>query len=329
MANSNSNSKRDYYEVLGLDRGASLDEIKKAYRKLARKFHPDLNPGDSAAEEKFKEVSEANEILTDPEKKKTYDQFGHAAFEGGMGGPGGGYSGFGNRTWTRHGGTGGGFEGFDFSNFSDGGSFNSFSDIFSDLFSGGGQRRTYSRRPRKGEDIYYTMNIDFLAAVKGTTATISIRTGKGNEHLNVTIPSGVNNGSKVRLKGKGHPGVSNGPNGDLFIITEINPHSFFRREGDDIYVDVPLTITEASLGTQVKIPTVDGSSKLTIPQGTQGGQKLRLKGKGVPHLKGSGRGDMFTVIKIVVPKKISDDAKQLLMDFAGENPYDPRAGLGW
>ncbi len=321
-------SKRDYYEVLGLNRGASTDEIKKAYRKLARKYHPDLNPGDSNAEEKFKEVSEAHEILTDAEKRKIYDQFGHAGINGGMGGgPGAGQGGFGK--WTRYGGTGDDFRGFDFNTFTDGSGFGSFSDIFSELFGGGERRRTYTRRPRKGEDIHYTMNIDFIHSVKGTTAAISINTGKGNEHLNVTIPPGVNSGSKVRLKGKGHPGVNEGPPGDLFIITKINPHPYFGREGDDIYVDVPVTITEAALGAQVTIPTVDGPTRLTIPQGTQGGQKLRLKGKGAPHLKGSGRGDMYAVIKIVIPKAMSDGGKRLLKDFAGENPYDPRAGLGW
>jgi DnaJ-class molecular chaperone len=133
----------------------------------------------------------------------------------------------------------------------------------------------------------------------------------------------------VRLKGKGHPGISDGPPGDLFIITKINPHPYFRREGDDIYVDVPVTITEAALGAQVTIPTVDGPTRLTIPQGTQGGQKLRLKGKGAPHVKSSGRGNMFAVIKIVIPKAMSDDGRRLLKDFEGENPYDPRAGLGW
>ncbi|MEJ2068312.1 MAG: DnaJ C-terminal domain-containing protein, partial [Deltaproteobacteria bacterium] len=288
-------AKRDYYEVLGLDRSASTEEIKKAYRKLARKYHPDLNPGDPNAEEKFKEVSEAHEFLTDPEKKKMYDQFGHAAFDGGMGGAGAGGGGFGN--WRRYSGTGGDFDGFDFNIFTDGsgGGFGSFSDIFSELFGGGGGRRSYARRPRRGEDVHYTMEIDFTAAIKGTTAAISIKTEKGNEHLNVTIPPGVNNGSKVRLKGKGHPGTNGGPPGDLFIITKVKPHPYFRREGDDILVDVPITITEAALGAQVTIPTVDGPTRLTIPQGIQGGQKLRLKGKGVPHLKGSGRGDMYAV----------------------------------
>lgn len=320
-------AKRDYYEVLGLDRSASTEEIKKAYRKLARKYHPDLNPGDATAEEKFKEVSEAHEFLTNAEKRKMYDQFGHAGFDRGMGGAGPGHGGFGN--WTRYSRTGGDFDGFDFNTFTDGNGFGSFSDIFSELFGGGGQRRSYARRPRKGEDVHYTMEIDFTAAIKGTTATISIKTERGNEHLNVTIPPGVNNGSKVRLKGKGHPGINSGPQGDLFIITKIKPHPYFKREGDDIHVDVPITITEAALGARVTIPTVDGPTRLTIPQGIQGGQKLRLKSKGAPHLKGPGRGDMYAVIKIVVPKVMSDGGKQLLKDFAGENPYDPRAGLGW
>ena len=312
-------AKRDYYEVLGLSRGASEEEIKRAYRKLARKYHPDMNPGDPTAEEKFKEISEAHEVLTDPEKKRTYDQFGHADFGRGAG-PGAG-------TWTWRGGEGG-FEGFNFDFSGAGGGFDSFSDIFSELF-GGGRRRSYTRRPTRGEDIQYSMQIDFMDAVRGTSATVSLNTGKGTEHLTVTIPRGVKDGSKVRLKGKGSQGTNGGPNGDLFIITKIRPHPFFKREDDDIYVDVPVTITEAALGAQVTIPTIDGPTKLTIPSGTQGGQKLRLKGKGAPHLKGTGRGDMYAVIKIVVPKGISKESKQILEDFQGKNPYNPRAELGW
>jgi curved DNA-binding protein len=319
-------AKRDYYEVLGLARSASVDEIKKAYRKLARKYHPDMNPGDSGAEEKFKEISEAYEVLTDPEKRKMYDQFGNDAFSQG-GGPGG-QGGPGARTWTWKGGEGG-FEGFDFFGGSGGaasGDFGSFSDVFSELF---GARRSYPQRPRKGEDISYSMDIDFVESVNGVTKTITLRTDKGDERLAVTIPAGVNTGSKVRLKGKGGAGASGGPPGDLYIITKIKPHPYFARKDDDIYVDVPVTITEAVLGAQVTIPTVDGPTRLTIPESTQGGQKLRLRGKGVPHLKGAGRGDMYAVIKIAVPKKITDSGKKLLRDFDGQNPFDPRAELGW
>jgi curved DNA-binding protein len=309
-------AKKDYYEALGLSRGASTDEIKKAYRKLARKYHPDMNPGDPSAEEKFKQISEAYEVLTDPEKKKMYDQFGDAAFSPG-GGPGA-------RTWTWRSGEGAN-EGFDF--FGGGADqYGSFSDIFSELF---GARRSTSRRPRSGEDLSYTMDIDFMEAVKGTSKTVSLRTETGTEQLAVSIPAGVNDGSRVRLRGKGGPGIAGGPPGDLYIITRVRPHPFFSRVQDDIYVDVPVTITEAALGAQVTIPTVDGPTRLTIPEGTQGGQRLRLRGKGAPHLKGSGRGDMYAVIKIVVPKKMSDTSKKLLRDFDGQNPFNPRAELGW
>ena len=313
-------AKKDYYEALGLPRGASLDDIKKAYRKLARKYHPDMNPGDPSAEDKFKEISEAYEILSDPEKKKMYDQFGDAAFSPG-GGPGG------QRTWTWRGGGGeGSFEGFDFFGGGATDQYGSFSDIFSELF---GARRSTARRPRAGEDLSYTMEIDFMEAVQGATKTIALRTDKGTEHLTVTIPAGVNEGSRVRLKAKGGPGIAGGPPGDLYIITKIRPHRYFTRTNDDIYVEVPVTITEAALGAQVTIPTVDGPTRLTIPEGTQGGQRLRLRGKGAPHLKGTGRGDMYAVIKISVPKKISDSSKKLLRDFDGQNPFNPRAELGW
>ncbi len=310
-------AKRDYYEVLGLSRGASVEEIKKAYRKLARKYHPDMNPGDPTTEEKFKEVSEAYEVLTDPEKKRTYDQFGDQAFS-----PGGGQ---GPRAWTWKSGDGG-FEGFDFSG--GGQDFGSFSDIFSELF-GTGSRRAYAQRPRKGEDLSYSMELDFMEAVKGTTKSISLRTDTGTEHLTVTIPAGVKEGSKVRLRGKGGPGSAGGPPGDLYIITKIRPHPYFTRKDDDIYVDVPITIAEAALGAQVTIPTVDGPTRLTIPETTQGERKLRLRGKGAPHLKGGGRGDMYAVIKIAIPEKISESSKKLLRDFEGQNPFNPRAELGW
>jgi len=310
-------AKKDYYEALGLSRGASIDEIKKAYRKLARKYHPDMNPGDPSAEDKFKEVSEAYEVLTDPEKRKMYDQFGDAAFSPG--------SGPGTRTWTWQSG-GGPAEGFDFFGGGATDQYGSFSDVFSELF---GARRSSVRRPRAGEDFSYTIQIEFMEAVNGGAKTVTLRTQTGTQQLTVTIPAGVNEGSRVRLKGKGGPGSAGGPAGDLYIITRLKPHPYFTRNQDDIYVEVPVTITEATLGAQVNVPTVDGPTRLTIPEGTQSGQKLRLRAKGVPHLKGAGRGDMYAVIKIAVPKKISDSSKKLLREYDGQTPFNPRAELGW
>lgn len=210
-------AKRDYYEVLGLGRSAPLSEIKKAYRQLARKYHPDMNPGDPGAEEKFKEISEAYEALSDPQKRKMYDQFGHAGFGEG-GGPAGGA-----RTWRA--GTGArGFEEFDF-DFFEMNNAGSFSDIFQELFGAG--RRASPRRPARGEDLHFTIDIDFLDAIRGASKTISVTTQRGVERLTVTIPKGVDEGSKVRLKGKGNPGINNGPPGDLYIVTRIGPHHFF------------------------------------------------------------------------------------------------------
>lgn len=365
----------DYYEVLGVPRGASEKEIKKAYRRLARKYHPDLNPGDRSAEEKFKQIQEAYEVLSDPKKREMYDRYG---FADARGEPGGGFD----------------FSGFDFS--TSGGS--SFSDIFSDLFGRGigfdffGERARASQAQR-GSDLEHYITIPFVDAIKGTEVRINItradscpdcggsgslggrespcpeckgtgrversrgfmrfsRTcpgcggsgrqrgrncprcgGQGSikkvEPITVRIPAGVNNGSRVRVPGKGNAGSGGAAAGDLYLVINVEPHPFFSRQGDDIYCVVPISVAEAGLGGEIEVPTIDGRAKLRIPPGTQSGQKFRLRGKGAPSLKGMGRGDQIVEVKVVMPRAIDERTRELLRELARLHPENPRAGLGF
>ncbi len=301
-------AKKDYYEVLGVSRNASPEEIKKAYRKLARKYHPDVNVNSKEAEARFKEISEANDTLSDPDKKKKYDLFGHQAAHSDFD-PTRAYSNYGP-----------GFEGFD-NIFRGGGA--GFQDIFSDLF--GAAHRGRTAGPRAGHDVQYSMEISFEDAVRGLTTQLSLN----HEKISVKFPPGVDTGSKIRIAGKGEPGVSGGPRGDLYIVTKVRPHPYLERKGDHIYLDVPVSFIEAILGAKIRVPTIEGMIQLTIPPGTQSGQKLRIAGKGVPHLRGGGRGDQFVVIKITVPKKIDEKSEQLIRDFERLNPEDPRSRLRW
>jgi len=363
--------KRDYYEVLGVNKSASADEIKKAYRKLARKHHPDVNPGDKKAEDRFKEVSEAYAVLSDEKKKAEYDQFGHAGQQG---------------------------AGFDFSNFDFGGfrtgGFDiggfTYEDLFGDLFGGGRSRR---RSPSRGEDLSYRLQISFEDAYKGAEIPIMFThtavcdqcggdgaqpgsgkttcprchgsgqeqvaqgafqfahacpqcggtgsiiskpctkcSGQGGvekqEKLTVRIPAGVDTGSKVRVAGKGNAGTMGGPPGDLFITVQVGSNGLFKRDAANISFDLPLTYGEAAMGAKVRIPLPGGASTtLTIPPGTQGGQKLRLKDKGFPKLKGKGRGDLYAVIKIKVPKAPKGKAGDLIKELDEVLDMDPRKGL--
>ncbi|MEW6365962.1 MAG: molecular chaperone DnaJ [Acidobacteriota bacterium] len=367
---------KDYYKILGVGRDASTAEIKKAYKKLARKFHPDLNPGDKAAEGRFKEVSEAHDVLTDPQKREKYDRFGTISDFGGAG-PG--------TTHTY------GFEGFDWSDSSQFGS-TSFKDIFSDLFRGafGGQQDEEQQAPA-GDDIQYTMNLGFEDAMRGLTTRIQVarlqhcprcrgagrdtgaeRTcpscngtgrvmmqkghmrfasactrcqGKGKERgspcsechgdgrqevteaLRVRIPPGVETGSKVRIAGKGNAGRGGGPTGDLYIITNVSSHPFFTREGDNIYCTIPVTVTEAALGTKIDVPTLDGTAVMKIPPGTQSGQKFRLREKGAQSLRTNLRGDQFVEVRIVMPQIKDERSKEILRELARLNPWNPREHL--
>lgn len=300
-------AKKDYYEILGVSRSATEDDIKKAYRELAKKYHPDLHPGNKAMEARFKEINEAYEILKDPKKRGEYDRFGAAAFEPGFQGA---------RTYTYPGGA---------VNLEDlGVDFGGLEDMFGDIFGRRGRPRG-ARGPISGEDVEYGLEIGFEQAIKGAEVRLTVN----NEKITVKLPAGVKDGSRVRVPGKGKIGFAGGRRGDLYIVTNVKPHPYFRREDDDIYLEVPITITEAALGTKVHIPTIEGKTMLTIPPGTQSGQKLRLKGKGVSHIKDKDRGDQYVIIKIIAPKNIDQKSRNLLEEFQRLNPYDPRKDLGW
>jgi molecular chaperone DnaJ len=402
---------KDYYSTLGVKKTATADEIRKAFRKAARKYHPDVNPGDKKAEEKFKEISEANDVLSDEKKRKIYDQVGfysdnidpaaaEAAARGGYGG-GGTHRGYSTQTGGRAGQeVPFDFGGFDFSDFqggraeehSGGGFTGSFKDIFSGMFNGGKQA---ARGPQPGTDLEYQVSVDFWTAVRGGIARLEIQrqevcptckgkattggsvecpechgsgqvtqmggrmkfniqcprcggTGKvqndcptcdgqgmviKREPLEFRIKPGTRDGQRIRLAGKGNAGTNGGAAGDLFLIIKAGVHPVFTRSGDDIYVTVPVTMTEAALGAKIDVPTIDtheggARTQLRIPPGTQTGQKLRLREKGVPSAAQEGkRGDQIVEVKIVVPKVHDERSKEILRELAKLNPEDPREGL--
>ena len=364
--------KRDYYEVLGVSRGASEDEIKKAYKKMARKYHPDLNPGDKTAEEKFKEVNEAYEVLSDADKKARYDQYGHAGVDPNFGA----------------GGFGGGFDGsFDFGD---------LGDIFGSFFGGGfgGGRRTNPNAPQRGESIRMSIAISFEEAAFGCekavtveryetcdtchgngcapgtspevcpdchgTGTVQVRRqtpmgvfatsspcpkcgGKGRiihqpckdcrgsgmvrkkKTIQASIPAGIDNGQTISIRGQGNAGKNGGPAGDLLITITVRPHELFRREGTSVLCEAPITFTQAVLGAELEIPTIDGKVKYTLPEGTQSGTSFRLKGKGIPSINGRGRGDQYVTVYIETPKNLNKEQKEALKKFAetmGESNYE-------
>jgi len=361
--------KKDYYEVLGISRDVSEDEIKKAYRRLARKHHPDVNPDDQEAESRFKELSEAYAVLGDKEKRAEYDQFGHA----GAGGSGFDFSHFDM----------GGFRsgGFDFGGFT-------YEDLFGDLLG-----RSRHQGPERGDSLSYSLQVSFEDAYKGVEVPMtyghmaacdrchgdgsepgsapsscprcggtgqekvaqgpiqfahacaqcrgtgkvisnpcSSCRGRGSvekqERINVKIPAGVDTGSRVRVAGKGNAGSNGGPPGDLFITVQVPAHSYYRREGSDIFLDLPLSFREASLGEKISIPLPDGKTTLlTVPPGTQGGQKMRLRDKGFPRLKGRGRGSLYAAIKITVPKASKGKIVDLIKELDTALDVDPRKGL--
>jgi curved DNA-binding protein len=320
--------ERDLYEILGVSRTASADEVKSAYRKLAKKYHPDMNPGNKAAEEKFKEVTAAADVLTDPKRRALYDEFGADSLRSGFDpGKADAY-----RQWKRQGAAPGGMP-FDFGDFQrvnvgDYGSFD-FGSLFEDLFGAGagpaGAGRAGRRGravPRSGADAAGELEVDLREAVLGGERDVRV----GDRTLRVRIPPGVGDGSTIRLAGQGGPGASGGPAGDVYLTVRVREHPRVRRDGKDLSVDLPVTVPEAALGAEVTLPTFEGPVRLRIPKGSQGGTKLRLRGKGLPDLKGGARGDLLAVLQIVLPPP-GEKVEKAVKALEGLYKEDPRAGL--
>lgn len=359
--------KRDYYEVLGVSKSASDDEIKKAFRQQSKKYHPDLHPGDKAAEEKFKEVNEAYQVLSDADKKSRYDRFGHAGVDPtyGAGGAGGGFNG----------------AGFDFGDI--------FGDIFGGFggFGGGGSRRN---GPRRGADVRQVVDVTFEEAAFGCTKKINLTkqekcdtcngsgakpgttaetcphcrgtgqiqtqqrtilgymtnvttcpdckgegkiikepcrdcrgTGKvrKSKTIEINIPAGIDNGQTMQLSGQGEAGDRGGPNGDLLITIRVRPHEIFKREGNDVYIAMPISFAQAALGATLTVPTLDGAVEYEIPEGTQTGTKFRLRGKGIPYIRSKSRGDQYVTVNVEVPKNLTQKQKDILMEFDEDKNY--------
>lgn len=365
-------AKRDYYEVLGVSKQASADELKKAFRKMARQYHPDANPDKKDTEEKFKEIAEAYEVLSDPEKRANYDRFGHAANNGQ------GFGGF-------EGGFGGGF-----------GDLGGLGDIFDMFFGGGGRNR---RGPEKGSDLRLDMEISFEEAAFGLEKDIKVprneecgtcggtgaapgtkaqacsacngsgqiqyaqntpfgrvvqsRTcdrcrgagkiiekpcptchGAGQvrktRSIHVKIPAGVDSGTRLRVSGEGESGLRGGPRGDLYVYIYVKAHKFFRREGNDVIVEIPVSFSQAALGDEIEVDTLDGKARVKVPEGTQSGSVFRLRGRGIPDLHGHGRGDQHVRVKVVTPTRLTEKQKELMLEFArlgNENPAPGEKGF--
>lgn len=302
----------DFYKTLGVSRTATADEIRKAYKKLARKYHPDVAKDDQDAAKKFQEVQQAYDVLGDTDKRQQYDRFG-AGYQGAAGGQGAGPQ------WSSGGGP------VDLGDLF-GGQFD-----LNDLFGGGGFRPgggARKPRPRRGSDVQTEIDIPFQLAAGGGQYDLFLNRDGKREQLTVKIPPGVDTGSVIRLAGQGEPGGSGGPAGDLRVTVKVTPHPYFRREGHNLLIDVPLTISEAALGAKVDVPTLsEGNVTVTIPPGTSSGAKLRLRGKGIVDRSTHKPGDQFVVVKIVVPHKIDDRARELLRELETAMPQDPRSNL--
>ncbi|MBU4313963.1 MAG: DnaJ domain-containing protein [Actinobacteria bacterium] len=321
---------KDYYKILGVNKSASQDEIKRAFRKLARQYHPDANPNDPKTEEKFKEIGEAYEVLKDSQKRSRYDQLGanwkqyaHA----GTGWPGGG-----RKTYTHDfGGRGFNFEdlGSDFSDFFEAffgrGSddrFSGFDPGFSTQFDRGTRTNM-----QKGQDMQSELSITLREACSGTQRSLKLQTGGRTRTVNVKIPKGIKNGGKIRVAGEGAKSPAGGPAGDLYLVINIAPHNFFTRKGDDLYCEVPVTIKEAFYGAKIDIPTFSGKIMVKVPPKTQGGKTLRLKGKGIPKLRSSEFGDLYAKIKLILPEKLNSEQKRHFEEFARSYDENPRENI--
>lgn len=306
----------DYYQTLGVSRTATEDEIKRAYRKLARQYHPDLHPNDKEAEKHFKEVQQAYDILGDKEKRAQYDRFGSAPFEqGGPGGPGGGAYHWG----------GGASEGGPDVHFEFGGD-GGIDDLVRNLFGARGRRggKGFSGfRAEKGPNVETELAVPFSIACLGGEMEVHL-TGESTERLSITIPPGVHDGAKLRLAGKGGTSAPGSPPGDLIVTVHVRPHPQFTRDGADLQIEVPITVEEAILGATIDVPTIEGTTiSVSIPPGTSSGQRLRLRGKG-GKTRGGERGDQYVRVKIVVPKSVDEASKELIRDFSRRNPQSPR-----
>ncbi|MDD3777447.1 MAG: J domain-containing protein [Actinomycetota bacterium] len=309
---------KDYYKVLGVGKNASQDEIKKAYRKLARKYHPDANADNPQAEEKFKEIGEAYEVLKDPDKRKKYDQLGAN------------WKQYQNAGWP-----GGGQKAYDFGgsgfNFGDlGGGFSDFFEMFfgnraSDFTNFGSGFRGRKTAQAKGQDLQSAMNITLREAYFGTTRSIRLQKEGKARTVSVKIPAGIKDGGKIRVTGEGGPGQGSGASGDLYLVVNVSEHPFYKRKGDDLHCEVPVTIKEALYGDKIDIPTFEGKVLVTLPPKTQSGKVLRLKGKGMPKLKGSGNGDLYAKVKIMLPENLTPEQKKYLDDFAKSYSENPRS----
>ena len=320
-------AQRDYYEILGVKRGTGDDDIRSAYRRLARKYHPDLNPGDADAERRFKELGEAYEVLSNPEKRKRYDQFGHAGVHAG---PGPGPGGF-RYTWT---GEGSPFEGVDFEAF--GAGRPDLGSIFEGLFGRMG-RRPGRRAPRpaaRGRDLETELAIPLADVARGAQARLNLQVPTDGgaarpQTLTLKVPPGVRDGQRLRLRGKGAPGPAGAPPGDLYVRVRHAPHPLFRSSGTDVTIDLPITVAEAALGATVDVPTLHGKTAVRIPPGTAGGKRLRLKGQGLPDAHGGPKGDQYCLVHIVPPTGLDDDAKRLFEEIRRREKGSPRSGPGW
>lgn len=312
-------SQRDYYDILGLSKSASQDEIKKAYRKLAKQHHPDANPDDASAQQKFAEITEAYDVLSDEDKRKKYDQFGHNWSKVGGAGGQSPFEGF----------SGGGTTGFDLNDIL-GGMFGGGSPFGGGGGGGGSPFGGGRRQPRasKGQNIEAEIRVPFQVGVEGGEHELTVQAGGRTQKLSVKIPPGIEDGGKRRLAGQGHPGHGGGTAGDVIVTIRVSPHPWFRREGKDLIVEVPVTPAEAALGAKIDVPTLtEGTVVMSVPPGTSSGAKLRLRGKGVPDRSTGERGNQLVVIKIVVPKDMPEDIADLYRKLQQASAENPREGL--